>query len=81
MHQALLEFLAARLVWTSTRRVVVQRCPAVPDRAEDDGRHRQIQVRGLIDDDGVVAAEFEQALAEARRQTSRPPGGRPASSR
>ena len=36
-------------------------------RAEHDGRHREIQVGGLVDDDGVVAAELEQRLAEPAR--------------
>ena len=34
------------------------------DRAEHDRRHREIEVRELVDDDRVVAAELEQALAE-----------------
>ncbi len=33
-------------------------------RAEDDRRHREIEIGGFIDDDGVVAAELEQTLAE-----------------
>ena len=37
------------------------------DGAEHDGRHREFQVRGLVDDDRVVAAELEQALAEPAR--------------
>src|SRR5690606_30481004 len=36
-----------------------------PDRAEYDRRHRKIQVRELVYDDRVVAAEFQQALAHA----------------
>ncbi len=36
-----------------------------PDRTEGDGGNRKIQIRGGIDDHGVVAAEFEQALAQA----------------
>jgi len=35
-------------------------------RAEHDGARGHIEVRGLIDDDGVVAAEFEQRLAQSR---------------
>ena len=37
------------------------------DRAEHDGGHREFQIRGLIDDDRVVAAELEQRLAEPAR--------------
>ena len=37
------------------------------DRAEHDGRHREFQVRRLVDDDRVVAAELEQRLAEPAR--------------
>ena len=39
------------------------------DRAEDDRRHRQVEIGVLIDDDRVVAAELEQGLAKARRHT------------
>jgi hypothetical protein len=35
------------------------------DRAEDDGRYREIEIGGFVHDDGVVAAELEQALAQA----------------
>src|SRR5690606_16993975 len=38
-----------------------------PDRTEYDRRHREIEVREFIDDDRIIAAELEQALAEARR--------------
>src|SRR5215813_12049219 len=34
------------------------------DRTEHHGRHREIQVRRLIDDDCIVATELEQTLAE-----------------
>ena len=51
---------------TSTRRVVVQRWPAVPTAPNTIARHGQVEVGGLIDDDGVVAAELEQALAQPR---------------
>ncbi len=36
------------------------------DRAEDDRGHGEVEVRELVDDDRVVAAELEQALAETR---------------
>jgi len=37
------------------------------DGAKYDGGHRQIQIGVLIDDDGVVASQLEQALAEPLR--------------
>ena len=40
-------------------------------RAEHDGRHGEFQVRSLVDNDGVVAAELEQALAEPARDALR----------
>ena len=66
VHQAQLEFRCDRARGPSTRRVLVQRWPAVPTAPNTMARHRQIQIRGLIDDDRVVAAELEQALAETR---------------
>ena len=35
------------------------------DRAEEHRGHHQVEVGELVDDDGVVAAELEQAAAEA----------------
>ncbi len=40
--------------------------PGRTDRTEDDGRHREIEIGRLIDDDGVVATQLQQALAEPR---------------
>ena len=40
------------------------------DGAEDDRGHRQIEIRRLVDDNGIVAAEFEQAPAEPLRHTN-----------
>ena len=34
-------------------------------RTENDGRHGEVQIRAFIHDDRVVAAELQQALAEA----------------
>ena len=65
MHQALLELRGDRLVGEHAAGGGAALAGGA-DRAEHDGRDRQIQVRGLIDDDRVVAAEFEQALAQAR---------------
>src|SRR6202035_3734136 len=47
----------------STRRRAA--LPGGAHRAEDDGRYGEVEVRGFVDDDGVVAAELEQALAQA----------------
>ena len=52
---------------TITRRVVVQRCPAVPTAPNTMAGHGEVQIGVLVDDDRVVAAELEQALAQARR--------------
>ena len=41
--------------------------PGRADGAEQDRAHREIEVRVLRDDDGVVAAEFEDGAAEAAR--------------
>ena len=46
--------------------MLVQRWPGGADGAEHDGRHGQVKVRRLIDDDRVVATELQQALAQAR---------------
>ena len=55
---------AARERWTSTRRVVVQRWPAVPTAPKTIAGTARFRFGALIDDDRVVAAELEQALAE-----------------
>ncbi len=47
--------------------MVVQRCPAVPTAPNTMDGHREFQVRRFVDDDGVVAAELEQRLAEPAR--------------
>ena len=65
---------------TSTRRVVVQRWPAVPTAPNTMAGTASFEVGGLVDDDRVVAAEFEQALAEpARDALARHCGPRPSS--
>ena len=35
-----------------------------PHCPEDDGPHRQIHIRAIVDDDGVVAAQLEQGSAQ-----------------
>ena len=55
---------------------MVQRCPAVPDGAEQDGAQHEIGI-GIVDhDDAVVAAELEhraaQALGDDLRRRARP---------
>ena len=42
--------------------------PGRADRAEDDRRNGQVEIGVLVDDDRVVAAEFEQAFAQAVRE-------------
>ena len=37
------------------------------DGAEYDGRNRQFQIGAVVDDDGVVAAQFQQGTAHAAR--------------
>src|SRR6185312_1641723 len=37
------------------------------DRTEDDSRHGKVHVRRIINDDGVIAAELEKALAHPSR--------------
>ena len=49
--------------------------------AEYDGRDREIEVGALVHDDGVVAAELQEALAEPFGHASRRPGVRHGSSR
>ena len=47
---------------------------ALAGRAEcgkGDGAHRQVKIRRRTDDGGIVAAEFEDRLAEARRHDGR----------
>src|SRR5690606_27928120 len=39
------------------------------NRAKRDRRDRQLQVRGFIDDDRVVAAQFQQRAAHPARAT------------
>jgi hypothetical protein len=39
------------------------------DRAEYNGRHDDFEIGGFIDDDGVVAAQFQQALAQSLRHS------------
>ena len=72
---------AARERCTSTRRVVVQRWPAVPTAPNTIDGHGEVQIGMLIDDDRVVAAELEQALAETLARRARRSAGRRASSR
>ena len=43
-----------------TRRVVVQRCPAVPTAPKKIAAHGEIEIRAWRHDHGVVAAEFQQ---------------------
>jgi hypothetical protein len=40
-------------------------------RAEHDGGHGEFEVGGLVDNDGVVSTELEQALAETPGDTFR----------
>ena len=65
VHQALLELVEARRD-ARTRGASGAALAGRADCAEHDRRHREIQIGRLIDDDGVVAAELEQALAQAR---------------
>ena len=51
--------------WTMMRRVVVQRWPAVPTAPKRMRAHGEVQVGAGGDDDGVVAAQFEEGAAQA----------------
>src|SRR6516164_10846144 len=66
VYQAPLELRSDRLVGKdATRRGATLARRA--DGPEHDGRHRQIEIRGVIHDHCIVAAELEQALAEPGR--------------
>jgi hypothetical protein len=52
---------------TIRRRVVVQRWPAVPTAPNTMAGNRQLQVGGFVDDDRVVAAQFQQRATHALR--------------
>ena len=47
------------------RRVVVQRCPAVPTAPNSTARSSQVGVGVVHDDDAVVAAQFQDACGPA----------------
>ena len=62
--QGVLDLIEARTVRDdATRRRTA--LPGRADRAEYDRRNGKIEVGVFVDDDGVVAAEFEQAFAQA----------------
>ena len=65
--QPLDDQLSARSRWTISRRSVVQRWPGGAGRGEDDALQGEVEVGGRGDDGGVVAAELQQAAAEAGR--------------
>ena len=65
-NQRFCEFGEARLVYEDAAR----RRAALAGRAhgaENDRRHGEFEIGMLVDDNGVVAAEFEQAFAHSRR--------------
>ena len=68
MRQAALELVDARAVHEHPSRGGATLAGGA-DGAEHDGRHREIEVGGFVDDDRVVAAQFEQALAQPARDT------------
>ena len=51
----------------NSRRVVVQRCPAVPTDAEEHRAQHQIGIGVVHHDDAVVAAEFQNRAAQPVR--------------
>ena len=65
-RETLLEFGQPRVVYQHAARRGAALAGSA-DRAEHDRRHGEVEVGELVDDDGVVAAEFEQALAEPAR--------------
>ena len=65
MNQAPLQLRGDRLVGEHAPRAGAALAGGA-DGAKNDRRHREVEVGGLVDDDGVVATELEQALAEAR---------------
>jgi len=67
--QTALEVRRPRLMHR-TRRVVVSADPPCR-RAEDDGRNREFEVRGFVDDNGVVAANSSK-LFPSRSATRTP---------
>ena len=53
------------LRWMITRRVLVQRCPAVPTAPKSNGPYRQTQVRTGGNDDRIVPTQFKECPSEA----------------
>jgi len=63
--QALAEFLGDVLMHDEAARAGATLAGGA-DGAEDDGGYREFQIGGFVHDDGVVAAELQDRLAEAR---------------